>query len=337
MASSEGRQKFLTTFDYTLDYRKGSANGNADILSRWPEPATEHDRTGPSSLIPPEDGGIFLIRACGLRIRASPIPGVGLCGLVPHPESAVLGGLAFASSNFRDFCTHGPRIRIDDLSAPSGRFVARITAAVTTDDCRPGRGELFPAADTAFASFFAAPSGGGTGSAEAPAAGTSVAQLAPPTSSISQGADSAEITDLAASAPSPRGDPAPPTALTPSGRTWTRRRTAAASGTEPPAGDYGFGPGGAPRPSARRTITPPRVPRPRPPLAVATAPAPAASPSLTVPIPSGRDRPEPVGTPIVRLPPSPDVASATPANLDALGDAAESEFGESTALYPHAD
>ena len=228
-------------------------------------------------------------------------------------------------------------MRIDDLSAPSGRFVARVTAAVTNDDCHPGHGEKFTAACTVFVSVFVVPSGGGTGSAEAPAASTSVAPHAPSTSNTSQRPDSAEITDPARSAPSPRGDPAPPTALTPSGRTWTRRRTAAASGTEPPAGDYGFGPGGAPRPSARRTITPSRVLRPRPPLAVATAPAPAASPSLTVPIPSGRDRPEPVGTPIVRLPPSPDVASATPANLDALGDAAESEFGESTALYPHAD
>ena len=35
--------EFLTAFDYNLEYRKGSANGNADFLSRLPEPATEHD------------------------------------------------------------------------------------------------------------------------------------------------------------------------------------------------------------------------------------------------------------------------------------------------------
>ena len=95
--------EFLTACDHTLEYRKGSANGNADFLSRLPEPATKHDRTGSSSRIPVEDGGTFLIQACGLRTRASPIPGVGLSGLVPHPESAVLGGLPFASSDFRDF------------------------------------------------------------------------------------------------------------------------------------------------------------------------------------------------------------------------------------------
>ena len=31
--------EFLTAFDYTLNYRKGNANGNADFLSRLPEPA----------------------------------------------------------------------------------------------------------------------------------------------------------------------------------------------------------------------------------------------------------------------------------------------------------
>ena len=106
--------EFLTAFDYTLEYRKGSANGNADFLSRLPEPATEHDRTGSNSLIPVEDCGIIFTQACGLRTHASPVPGVGLSGLVPHPESAVFGGLPFASSNVRDFRTHGPRMRTDD-------------------------------------------------------------------------------------------------------------------------------------------------------------------------------------------------------------------------------
>ena len=82
----------------------------------------------------------------------------------------------------------------------------RVTAAVTTDGCRPDRGESFPAADTAFALVLAVPSAGGTGWAEVPAAATSVAQHAPFTSNTSRGADSAEITDPAASAPSPHGD-----------------------------------------------------------------------------------------------------------------------------------
>ena len=66
----------LTEFDYTIEYRKGSANGNADFLSRSPEPVTEHDRSWSTSLNPVEDVGIYLIRACGLNTPSLPIPGV---------------------------------------------------------------------------------------------------------------------------------------------------------------------------------------------------------------------------------------------------------------------
>ena len=208
--------RFLTPLDYTLayhTYHTGNANGNADFLSRWAEPATEHDRTESSSLTPVIDSGMFLIQACGLRTHSSPIPGASSSGLIPRPESTVLGGLPFASLDFPDFRTHGPCMRIDDVSAPSGKFAARLTAAVTTDYCRLGREECFSAADTAFASVFAVPSEGGTGSAEGPAAATSFARHAPPSSNISQGANPAAITDPAASAPSPRGDPALPLSL----------------------------------------------------------------------------------------------------------------------------
>ena len=135
--------EFLTAFGYTLNYRKGSANGNAGFLFRLPEPTTEHDGTGSISLISVKDDSIFHIRACGRRDSASPISGVGLGGMVPRPENVVLGGLHFASSDFCNFRVHGPPMRIDDLSTPSERFVARVSAAVTTVDRRPGRGENF--------------------------------------------------------------------------------------------------------------------------------------------------------------------------------------------------
>ena len=247
-----------------------------------------------------------LMRACRLRNRSSPTPGVGLDGLVPRPVSAVLGGVPFAVSDFRDFRAHGPRMRIYYFSAPSATFVIRVSAAVATVDRRPGRGAIFPAADTAFASVFAVPSEGSTGSAEAPAAATAVTQHAPSPRSTSHGVDSAAITDPAAFAPRRLAARRLRLSLPPSGRifTRTRRRTAAATGTAPPAVDYGFGLGGPPRPSARRANTPPRVPRPRPPLAVVTAPALAASRARTVPVPSGRDRTQSVGTPWLRLTPS---------------------------------
>ena len=98
---------FLTAFDYTLEYRKGSANGNADFLSRLPEPATEHDRNGSTRLNLVEDNGIYIIRVCGFNTPSSRIPGVGLGGLMPRTESAVLGGLPLTSADFVIFAHTG--------------------------------------------------------------------------------------------------------------------------------------------------------------------------------------------------------------------------------------
>ena len=103
--------EFLTTFDYTLEYRKGSANGNGDFPSRFPKPATEHECSGSTSLTPVEDGGIYLIRACGLRIPSSPIPGIGLGGLVPRTERTALGGLPSPPPIFAIFA---PRATLDE-------------------------------------------------------------------------------------------------------------------------------------------------------------------------------------------------------------------------------
>ena len=86
--------------------------------------------------------------------KLPPRPGVGLGGLVPraasavsgglvpHTESDVLGGLSFTSTDYCEFRTHGPQMRIDDLSAPSGGFVARVSASVASVDRWPGRGGL---------------------------------------------------------------------------------------------------------------------------------------------------------------------------------------------------
>ena len=148
--------EFLTASDYTLEYRKGSANGKADscrICQSLPRNTTALGLAAS----PPWKMAVSSSSGPGFRTRPSPIPGVGLSGLVPHPESAVLGGLPSAPSDFRKFRADGPRMRMDDISDPSGRFVARATAAVTTDDFRPGRGDFFPGADTAFASVLPYP------------------------------------------------------------------------------------------------------------------------------------------------------------------------------------
>ena len=102
---------------------------------------------------------------------------VGCC---PAPIALILGGRAFVSSDFHDFRAHGPRMRIDNISASPGRFIACVSAADATVDRRPDRGESLPAADTVFALFLATPSEGGMDSAEASAAATAVSQRGPP-------------------------------------------------------------------------------------------------------------------------------------------------------------
>ena len=99
--------EFLTASDYTLEYRQGSANGSTDFLSRLPEPTTDHDRSGSSSPTSDEDGGVFFIRACGHCTSSPPTLGVGLNGLVPRLESAVLGGLPFPRRSFAIFAHTG--------------------------------------------------------------------------------------------------------------------------------------------------------------------------------------------------------------------------------------
>lgn len=127
--------------------------------------------------------------------------------------------------------------------------------------------------------------------------------------------------------------------MPPSDRTsaQSHQRLAAATGTAPPAVEYGLGVSGVSQSSTRRVNTPPPVTRPRPPLAIDTLPAHAASPAPTVYIPFDRDLAEPVGTTLLRLPSLPRVPSFTTAGLDTLGAAAELKLGDSAASYSHAD
>ena len=67
--------EFVTAFDCTLEYRKGSATASSIFPARFPEPATEYDRNGLTSFNlvgltspkPVGDSGIYLLRTRGLR------------------------------------------------------------------------------------------------------------------------------------------------------------------------------------------------------------------------------------------------------------------------------
>ena len=130
------------------------------------------------SLTPVEDASMFVIQACGHRTPSSPTLEVGVGGLEPRTESAVLGGLQFTPSDFSDFFTHGPHMRIDGLSVSSRRIVACVSASIATVYCRPCLSVFTPAANTSFAPVFVVHNGGNQGSAEKPAAATFVAQRA---------------------------------------------------------------------------------------------------------------------------------------------------------------
>ena len=202
----------------------------------------------------------------------------------------------------------------------------------------PAAGGGSRAADHHFASVLAVPTVASEESAKAPAATTSVAQPTPSRSSV-QGTDPVNPTGPTAPVSTSPGAPAPQTMTPFSDRisTRTRKRSATATGKAPPAVDYGFGPGGALRPSSRRVATPPRARRPRP------APPAAATPTLadplarTVPLPSDHDHAEPMGTLLLRLTPSPGDTPTALTRSDALDDAAELRFADSVARYSHAD
>ena len=228
-------------------------------------------------------------------------------------------------------------MRLDDLPTPSSRFVARVSASTAIVDSPPGRGGGSRADDYDFASVFAVPTVANEDSAEAPAA-TSVAQPTPSRSSV-QGTDPVEPMGPTAPVSTSPGSPAPQT-MTPfldRISTTTRRRSATAAGKALPAVDYGFGPGGPSRPSSRRVTTPPRDRRLRAALPAAATPNLADPPARTVPLPSDHDHAEPLGTPLLRLTPSPGDTPTAPTRWDALHDAAELRFADSVARYSHAD
>ena len=59
----------MSAYTYTLKYRPGKNNGNLDLPSRLPLPATEADNHPHVRLSDPEDIDVHLIGASGLQSR----------------------------------------------------------------------------------------------------------------------------------------------------------------------------------------------------------------------------------------------------------------------------
>ena len=64
--------KFLTVYNYRIIHRKGAAHGNADMLSRLCQPATEANAQGSCSITNPEDHAVYFVGASGMRPRSTP-------------------------------------------------------------------------------------------------------------------------------------------------------------------------------------------------------------------------------------------------------------------------
>ena len=123
------RLDFFSAYSYALEYRKGSANGNADFLSRLPQPATDLDRTGLSRLTSPDTVGVYVIHACGFTPIEPSTPGIGLGGLVPPPSIPfnTLPPLPFTDQDLGDFRRYGPRMDHSDPVQPLHSFVAGVS------------------------------------------------------------------------------------------------------------------------------------------------------------------------------------------------------------------
>ena len=119
--------EFLSAYTYTLEYRKGTANGNADFLSRLPQPATDGDRTGPNSLDDP--AGVYFIRPCCPTPHMPPMLGNGLGGLISPPSCAIPTAqpLPFTDEDFGDFRRLGAHMERPEPFTTSDVFIAPIS------------------------------------------------------------------------------------------------------------------------------------------------------------------------------------------------------------------
>ena len=125
------RLEILSAGTYTLEYRKGTANGIADFLSCLPQPATDAYRTGRNRLTGPDTVGIYLIRPCGFAPNEPPTTGIGLGGLVSPPSRPIptIQPLLLTANDFRDFRLLGSRI--EHPGAPNN-FVGPISTLDST-------------------------------------------------------------------------------------------------------------------------------------------------------------------------------------------------------------
>lgn len=112
------RLKFLTTFNCIMEYRKVSANANADFHSRLPMPSTDPDKIGPDIFATPVTVSIYLISGCGFTSADSRSPDFGLVGLIASFPDDAISGLSFAPSDFCGYRAFGPCVNFVTAATP---------------------------------------------------------------------------------------------------------------------------------------------------------------------------------------------------------------------------
>ena len=73
--------EFLTAYNYRIIHRKGAAHGNADMLSRLCQPATQANAQGSCSITNPEGHAVYFVEASGMWPRSIPPSNSRLCEL----------------------------------------------------------------------------------------------------------------------------------------------------------------------------------------------------------------------------------------------------------------
>lgn len=86
---------FLSAYNYKLVYRPGRLNGNADLMSRLPLPATAEDTSANLRLSDPSDVDVYFVGASGVQPRLGRRRDISLGGLGCRTEGRdiSLGGL----------------------------------------------------------------------------------------------------------------------------------------------------------------------------------------------------------------------------------------------------
>ena len=90
---------FLSAYQYEIVYRPGTANSNADMMSRLPLPATEDDLSPDVRLTEPEDQDVYFVGASGVSRMSSSLG--GLAGSEDR-ENFGLGGVVDARAAASD-------------------------------------------------------------------------------------------------------------------------------------------------------------------------------------------------------------------------------------------